>query len=151
MTSGSHVDMANLLVIFGITGDLEGYDEMVVSRENPFSSLCQHRLLPFKGVAHVGCLPGDRIIGLSKLARVVEMFAARLQVQERLTKQIADWLHAELQPKAVGVVLEAEHLCMSVRGVRPRGSNTVTSALLGRLRDNAASRQEFFRLIDISR
>lgn len=129
----------------------EGYDEMVVSRDIPFSSLCQHHLLPFKGTAHVGYLPGNRILGLSKLARVVEMFAARLQVQERLTKQIADWLQVELQPRAVGVVLEAEHLCMSVRGVRARGSNTVTSALLGQLRDDPRSRQEFLRLIDIGR
>ncbi|HEY5335331.1 MAG TPA: GTP cyclohydrolase I FolE [Mycobacteriales bacterium] len=129
----------------------EGYDEMVVARDIPFSSLCQHHLLPFKGVAHVGYLPGDRILGLSKLARVVDMFAARLQVQERLTQQIANWLQAELDPHAVGVVLEAEHLCMSVRGVRARGASTVTSALLGRLRDDPRSRQEFFRLVDISR
>ncbi|MEO9138679.1 MAG: GTP cyclohydrolase I FolE [Jatrophihabitans sp.] len=129
----------------------EGYDEMVLSRDIPFNSLCQHHLLPFKGVAHVGYLPGDRILGLSKLARVVEMFAARLQVQERLTKQIADWLQAELNPRAVGVVVEAEHLCMSIRGVRARGSNTVTSALLGRLREDPRSRQEFFRLIELNR
>lgn len=124
----------------------EAYDELVLARDIPFSSLCQHHLLPFKGVAHVGYLPGDRILGLSKLARVVEMFACRLQAQERLTKQIADWLQEELAPKGVGVVLEAEHLCMSLRGVRARGSSTVTSALLGRLRDDARSRQEFFGL-----
>lgn len=129
----------------------EGYDEMVLSRDIPFNSLCQHHLLPFKGLAHVGYLPGDRILGLSKLARVVEMFAARLQVQERLTQQIADWLQAELEPRAVGVVVEAEHLCMSIRGVRARGSNTVTSALLGRLREDPRSREEFFRLIELNR
>lgn len=129
----------------------EGYDELVVARHIPFSSLCQHHLLPFKGVAHVGYLPGDRILGLSKLARVVEQFACRLQVQERLTQQIADWLQVELAPRAVGVVLEAGHLCMSVRGVRARESSTVTSALLGRLREDARSRQEFFRLIELDR
>ena len=129
----------------------EGYDELVIARDIPFSSLCEHHLLPFKGVAHLGYLPGDRILGLSKLARVVELFACRLQVQERLTKQIADWLQRELQPRAVGVVIEAEHLCMSVRGVHARESSTVTSALLGRLREDPRSRQEFFRLIEIRR
>src|SRR6476620_157758 len=94
-----------------------GYDELVVARSIPFHSLCEHHLLPFVGVAHVGYLPGERIIGLSKLARVVEKFARALQVQERLTKQIGDWLHEHLEPKGVGVVLEAEHLCMSLRGV----------------------------------
>jgi GTP cyclohydrolase I len=121
----------------------EGYDELVVARDLPFHSLCQHHLLPFKGVAHVGYLPGDRILGLSKLARVVELFARGLQVQERLTKQVADWLQQQLQPKGVGVVLEAEHLCMSLRGVRASGSLTVTSALHGLLRDDPRSRSEF--------
>src|SRR5215218_9663731 len=91
----------------------EGYDELVLARDIPFQSLCQHHLLPFHGVAHVGYVPGDRILGLSKLARVVELFARDLQVQERLTQQIADWLDEHLEPKGVGVVLEAEHLCMS--------------------------------------
>src|SRR6476659_9326706 len=91
-----------------------GYDELVVARDIPFHSLCQHHLLPFKGVAHVGYLPGDRVVGLSKLARVVELFARRLQVQERLTEQIARCIQSHLQPKGVGVVLEAEHLCMSL-------------------------------------
>ena len=99
----------------------EGYDELVVARDIPFHSLCQHHLLPFSGVAHVGYLPGDRILGLSKLARVVEHFARGLQVQERLTQQVADWLEDELAPKGVGVVLEAEHLCMSLRGVQGLG------------------------------
>ena len=93
-----------------------GYDELVVAREIPFHSLCEHHLLPFTGVAHVGYLPGERIIGLSKLARVVDHFARALQVQERLTTQVAGWLERELAPKGVGVVLEAEHLCMSIRG-----------------------------------
>ena len=124
----------------------EGYDELVVARDVPFRSLCEHHLLPFYGCAHVGYLPGTRIVGLSKLARVVEHFAAGLQVQERLTQQVADWLHAQLGARGVGVVLEAEHLCMSLRGVRARGSRTVTSALRGDLRTDARTRDEFLAL-----
>ena len=124
----------------------EGYDELVLARDIPFQSLCEHHLLPFSGVAHVGYIPADRILGLSKLARVVELFSRRLQVQERLTQQIADWLDEQLDPKGVGVVLEAKHLCMSMRGVRAQGSTTVTSALHGLLRHDARSRQEFFAL-----
>ena len=105
-----------------------------------------HHLLPFHGVAHVGYLPGERIIGLSKLARVVELFARDLQIQERLTMQIADWLQAELRPRGVGVVLEAEHMCMSLRGVQKPGARTVTSALRGVIRDDARTRQEFLTL-----
>ena len=129
----------------------EGYDELVLARDIPFQSLCEHHLLPFHGVAHVGYVPAERILGLSKLARVVELFARDLQVQERLTKQVADWLQQNLAPEGVGVVLEAEHLCMSVRGVRASGSRTVTSALHGLLRDNPASRQEFFALVGTRR
>ena len=124
----------------------EGYDELVLARDIPFHSLCQHHLLPFSGVAHVGYLPGDRILGLSKLARVVEHFARGLQVQERLTKQIGDWLEERLAPKGVGVVLEAEHLCMSLRGVQAVGSRTVTSSLHGLIRDDARTRAEFLGL-----
>lgn len=124
----------------------EGYDELVLARDLPFQSLCEHHLLPFRGVAHVGYLPGSRIVGLSKLARVVDRFARGLQVQERLTKQIADCLNNNLQPKGVAVVIEAEHLCLSLRGVRAHGSRTVTSSLHGLLRDNAATRQEFLAL-----
>ncbi|WHT21864.1 GTP cyclohydrolase I FolE [Crossiella sp. CA-258035] len=124
----------------------EGYDELVLAKEIPVQSLCEHHLLPFHGRAHVGYLPGERILGLSKLARVVELFARDLQVQERLTKQIANWLQEHLSPKGVGVVIEAEHLCMALRGVRAAGSRTVTSALHGVLRENPASRQEFFAL-----
>jgi GTP cyclohydrolase I len=127
----------------------EGYDELVLARDIPVQSFCEHHMLPFQGVAHVGYLPGDRILGLSKLARVVELFARDLQVQERLTKQVADWLQDQLAPKGVGVVIEAEHLCMSLRGVRAPGSRTVTSSLQGMLRDNASSRQEFFALTGI--
>ncbi|HUR84508.1 MAG TPA: GTP cyclohydrolase I FolE [Solirubrobacteraceae bacterium] len=123
------------------------YDEMVVVREIPFHSLCMHHLLPFHGVAHVAYLPGERIIGLSKLARIVEHFARDLQVQERLTMQIADCLQEHLSPKGVGVVLEAEHLCMSLRGVQKAGTRTTTSALLGLLRDDARTRQEFLALV----
>lgn len=124
----------------------EGYDELVLARDIPFHSLCEHHMLPFSGVAHVGYLPGDRILGLSKLARVVEHFSRNLQVQERLTKQIGDWLDDRLSPKGVGVVLEAEHLCMSLRGVQATGSRTVTSSLHGRIRDDARTRAEFLSL-----
>jgi GTP cyclohydrolase IA len=124
----------------------DGYDELIVVRAIPFHSLCMHHLLPFHGVAHVGYLPGERIIGLSKLSRVVERFARDLQVQERMTKQIADWLGDELRAKGVGVVLEAEHLCMSLRGVQKVGTRTVTSALHGLVRDDPRTRQEFLAL-----
>ncbi|MEA2248965.1 MAG: cyclohydrolase [Solirubrobacteraceae bacterium] len=124
----------------------EGYDELVVARDIPFHSLCEHHLLPFHGVAHIGYLPGARILGLSKLARVVELFARRMQVQERLTTQIARWLSDELQPKGVGVVLQAEHLCMSLRGVQKPGAQTITSALHGLVRDDPRTRQEFLAL-----
>jgi GTP cyclohydrolase IA len=124
----------------------EGYDQLVLARAIPFASLCQHHLLPFVGVAHVGYLPAGRILGLSKLARVVELFARRLQLQERLTTQVADWLQDQLAPKGVGVVLEAEHLCMTLRGVHAAGARTVTSALHGLLRSDQRSRQEFFAL-----
>jgi GTP cyclohydrolase IA len=124
----------------------EGYDELVLVRAIPFQSLCQHHLLPFVGVAHLGYLPADRILGLSKLARVVELFSRQLQLQERLTTQVADWLQDQLAPKGVGVVLEAEHLCMSLRGVQATGARTVTSTLHGLLRSDPRSRQEFFAL-----
>jgi GTP cyclohydrolase IA len=124
----------------------EGYDELVVARSIPFSSLCRHHLLPFSGVAHVGYLPGERIIGLSKLARVVELFARDLQTQERLTAQVAGWLQERLEPRGAGVVVDAEHLCMSIRGVQAPGVRTVTSALRGRVRDDPRTRAEFLAL-----
>ena len=124
----------------------EGYDELVLARDIPFRSVCEHHLLPFTGVAHVGYLPARRILGLSKLARVVELFACRPQTQERLTKQIADWLQEHLSPYAVGVVIDAEHSCMTLRGVHATGSSTVTSTLLGQLRSDPRSRQEFLSL-----
>ena len=129
----------------------EGYDELVVARDIPFYSLCQHHLLPFVGVAHVGYLPGDRILGLSKLARVVELFSRDLQVQERLTRQVADWLDRNLRPRGVGVVMEAEHSCMTLRGARAWGSKTLTSALLGAIREDARTRQEFLALSGVQR
>lgn len=123
-----------------------GYDELVVARSIPFHSLCEHHLLPFIGVAHVGYLPDERIVGLSKLARTVEHAARGLQVQERLTQHVCDWLGRELRPKGVGVVIEAEHLCMSLRGVQKAGTRTITSALHGLLRDDGRTRQEFLAL-----
>ncbi len=128
----------------------EGYDELVIARDIPVHSLCEHHLLPFQGVAHVAYLPGNRILGLSKLARVVELFARDLQVQERLTKQVANWLQQHLAPRGVGVVIEAQHLCMSLRGVRATGSRTITSAVHGALRDDPRSRQEFFSLAGVA-
>ena len=128
-----------------------GYDELVVARDIPVHSLCEHHLLPFHGVAHVGYLPAGRIVGLSKLARVVEHFARRLQVQERLTQQVADCLDEALRPKGVAVVVEAEHQCMSLRGIRAHGSTTVTSALHGLLREDPSTRQEFMALTGVRR
>lgn len=128
-----------------------GYDELVLVRDVPFRSLCEHHLLPFHGVAHLAYLPRHRIVGLSKLARVVQHFAGALQVQERLTQQVADCLQTNLQAKGVAVVLDAEHLCMSLRGVRAVGARTVTSTLLGLHRDDPMVRQEFFALAGLHR
>jgi GTP cyclohydrolase I len=129
----------------------EGYDELVVASNVPFCSLCEHHLLPFSGVAHVGYLPGARLVGLSKLARVVEHFARRLQRQERLTVQVADWLGSQLAPRGVGVILEAEHACMSLRGVRATSARTVTSAMSGLVRDDHGTRAEFLALAGMTR
>lgn len=123
------------------------YDELVVVRDISFHTLCMHHLLPFHGTAHVAYLPGERIVGISKLARVVDAFARDLQLQERLTVQIADWLEHELQPRGAGVVITAEHMCMTIRGVRKPGAQTVTSALRGTLRDDARTREELFSLV----
>src|SRR6266568_4426058 len=121
----------------------EGYDELVLARAIPFRTLCEHHMLLFSGIAHVGYLPGERILGLSKLARLVEHFAAQPQTQERLTMQVAECLDANLRPRGVGVVLEAEHTCMTQRGIRALGATTVTSAMLG---TDPRSRAEFFAL-----
>jgi len=123
------------------------YDELVIVRGIPFSSLCEHHLMPFTGVAHVAYLPGDRIVGLSKLARVVSLYARALQVQERMTTQIADWLEEHLAPRGVGVVIEAEHLCMTVRGVQAPGARTITSAVRGLVRSDPRTRGEFLTLV----
>jgi GTP cyclohydrolase IA len=143
LTAGYHVDADRLLN--GAVFDVE-YSEMVVVRNIPFYSLCEHHLLPFFGTAAVAYIPRGRVVGLSKIPRIVEMFARRLQVQERLTQQVADWLQTHLAPRGVGVVVEAEHLCMTMRGVRATGTSTVTSAVHGLLRDDARSRAEFFAL-----
>ena len=124
----------------------ERYDELVVVEDIPVRSVCEHHMLPFTGVAHLGYLPADRILGLSKLARLVEFYAHRAQTQERLTQQVAEHLDRHLGPRGVGVVIEAEHTCMSVRGARAEGASTVTARLLGRLREDPATRAEFLAL-----
>jgi GTP cyclohydrolase I len=126
-----------------------GHDEMVMVRDIPLYSLCEHHMLPFVGKAHVAYIPGDdgRITGLSKLARLVDAYAKRLQVQEKLTVQIADEIDSTLQPKGVMVVIEAEHMCMTMRGVRKPGSTTVTSAVRGLFRTNVATREEAMRFV----
>jgi GTP cyclohydrolase I len=127
-----------------------GYDEMVIVRDISFSSLCAHHMLPFIGVAHVAYIPGERIVGLSKLARLVEQTARGLQTQERLTNQVADALETALEPLGVGVMIEATHLCMTMRGVRAAGARTLTSAVTGLLRHDPAMRAEFTRLATAS-
>ncbi len=132
--------------VLNVTFD-ENHDEMVILRDIAFYSMCEHHFLPFHGQAHVGYLPDGKIVGLSKLARAVEVFARRPQVQERLTSQIADCLEEVLGAKGVGVVISAEHLCMTARGVRKPGSAMVTSAMRGRFRSDMSTRSEFLRLI----
>jgi len=131
------------------TGFEAGHHEMVVLRDIPFYSMCEHHLLPFYGVAHVGYIPNSegRVVGVSKLARVVEVFAKRLQLQERMTTQIADAILEALRPDGVAVVVEAEHLCMTMRGIKKPGSNVVTSATRGLFRSKAATRSEFLSLV----
>ncbi|GAA3762477.1 GTP cyclohydrolase I [Spinactinospora alkalitolerans] len=124
----------------------EGYEELLLQRDIPFISVCEHHALPFTGRATVGYLPGERIVGLSKLARVVELLACRPQVQERLTKQIVGWLDERLAPRGVGVVIRAEHTCMTLRGVQTPGTTTVTSSLRGLLLEDDRTRGEFFTL-----
>lgn len=128
------------LTTFPNDGD---YQELLLVREIPFQSVCEHHLLPFTGTAHVGYLPGQRIVGLSKLARVVEMFACRPQTQERLTSQVANWLHEQLGARGVGVVMAAEHSCMTLRGVKAPGAFTRTTFLTGDLRLDPQAREEF--------
>jgi GTP cyclohydrolase I len=127
----------------------EGYEEMVILKDIPFYSMCEHHLLPFYGMAHVGYIPGDggRVVGISKLARVVEIVARRPQLQERMTQQIADAIFEALQPKGVAVVIQAEHLCMVMRGIKKPGASVITSALRGNFRSKVATRSEFLSLI----
>ncbi|PDP87689.1 GTP cyclohydrolase I FolE [Glycomyces fuscus] len=127
-----------------------GHRDFVIARNIPMHSVCEHHFLPFSGVAHVGYLPGARIVGLSKLARTVEYFSRRPQVQERLTHQIASWLAEQLDADAVGAVVEAEHLCMSIRGVQAAGSTTTTSVMLGSLGKDAELRREFLTLVGLA-
>ena len=131
-----------------LVGFEEGHQEMVILKDIPFFSMCEHHFLPFHGAAHVGYIPKGRVVGISKLARVVEILARRPQLQERLTSQIADTIDEVLQPEGVAVVVQAEHLCMTMRGIKKPGSTVVTSANRGCLRENAASRAEFMALIE---
>lgn len=142
---GLHDDPTRHLKLFE---DHSGSDEMVLVRDIPLYSMCEHHLLPFTGRCHIAYIPADgRIIGLSKFARIVDCFARRPQVQERLTNQIADFIDQSLQPKGVAVIIEAEHLCMTMRGARAAGSVTQTSALRGRMRSDARSRAEVLSLL----
>ena len=144
LTDGYRTDPDPLLE--GASFDVE-YDEMVVVRDIELYSLCEHHLLPFFGRAHIGYLPRGRVIGLSKIPRVVDLFAHRLQLQERMTSEIADFLMTRLEPKGVGVVLETTHLCIAMRGVRRPGATMVTSAMLGTFRSDPKTRAEFLTFI----
>jgi GTP cyclohydrolase I len=143
--SGLNVDpKVELVVDFG-----EGYEEMVILKDIPFYSMCEHHLLPFYGMAHVGYIPspGGRVVGVSKLARVVEICARRLQIQERMTQQIADAIFEALRPDGVAVVIQAEHLCMIMRGIKKSGTTVITSSVRGNFRSKVATRSEFLSLI----
>lgn len=147
LTAGYHVDSCKL--INGALFDVD-YSEMVVVKEIEFYSLCEHHLLPFFGQAHVAYVPGDKVIGLSKIPRIVEMFARRLQVQERMTQQIAELLDEVLQPLGVGVVIQGQHMCSMMRGVKKAGASMITSALLGSFKNNPQTRAEFMAHINRS-
>ncbi len=129
--------------------EVEGYDEMVVLRDINFNSHCEHHLVPFTGKIHVAYIPGSKVVGISKLARLVDIYANRLQIQEKLTAQIAETLNDILQPRGVGVVVEATHMCMTMRGVRKHGTVMQTSKLLGLFRSDPRTRQEFFSLLKV--
>lgn len=144
LTSGYHMDMQR--VINGALFQVK-YDEMVIVKDIEFFSLCEHHLLPFFGKMHVAYLPKDKVLGLSKIPRLVDMFARRLQVQERLTQQVAEAVQEVLEPKGVGVICEARHFCMMMRGVEKQHSGTVTSAMLGGFRDRKETRDEFLALV----
>lgn len=142
--AGYHQDPADILAT--TFGDVEGYDEMVLLKDIPFQSTCEHHMLPFIGKAHVAYMPGERVVGLSKLARLVDCFARRLQIQERLTKEVANALDEHLQPAGCAVVIEAAHGCMSCRGIRKEGASMVTSTFVGAFKQ-PATRAEFLSLI----
>jgi len=144
LTSGYNMNAKELLngALFDVT-----YDEMVIVKDIELFSLCEHHLLPFYGKAHVAYIPRNKVIGLSKVARLVDMFARRLQVQERLTREVADAIQDAINPVGVGVVCEARHLCMMMRGVEKQHSSTITSAMLGDFRDNHKTREEFLALV----
>jgi GTP cyclohydrolase I len=144
LTSGYHQNIDH--VLNGATFSV-AYDEMVVVKDIEFFSLCEHHLLPFFGKAHVAYLPNKRVLGLSKIARLVNMFARRLQIQERMTSQIAEAIQEKISPEGVGVIMEARHLCMQMRGVEKQHGQAVTSAMLGGFRHNKQTRDEFLALI----
>jgi len=144
LTSGYHQNLDN--VLNGATFSVH-YDEMVVVKDIEFFSLCEHHLLPFFGRAHVAYLPSKRVLGLSKIARLVNMYARRLQIQERMTSQIADAISEKISPEGVGVIIEARHLCMQMRGVEKQHGQAVTSAMLGSFRHNKQTRDEFLSLV----
>ncbi len=147
LTSGYQMDASAILngALFDVA-----YDEMVIVKDIEMFSLCEHHLLPFFGKVHVAYLPNRKVIGLSKVARLIEMYARRLQIQERLTNQIAQTIQEAIDPKGVGVVVEAKHLCMIMRGVEKQHSSAVTSAMLGAFRDNPKTREEFLSLVSRS-
>jgi GTP cyclohydrolase I len=144
LTSGYKMDANDILnkALFDVA-----YDEMVIVRDIELFSLCEHHLLPFFGKCHVGYIPDGRVIGLSKIPRLVDMYARRLQVQERLTVQIAETINEKIHPRGVAVVIEAQHLCMIMRGVEKQNSNAVTSSMLGVFKDNQDTRNEFLNLV----
>jgi len=147
LTKGYHQTAENLVNGAVFTEDT---DELVVVRDIDFSSLCEHHMVPFRGKVHIGYVPNGKVLGLSKFVRLVDLFARRLQVQERLTKQIAESIQQVLSPKGVAVAIQAEHMCMVMRGVEKPGSSTITSCLLGQLREDKSLRQEFFSQIPLS-